>query len=295
MANTGKILVTGATGNTGSGLVQALRKAGVDVRAFVRDEAKAQPFKDLGVEVVLGDLDQPETIAPAVEGVDKIYLLTWNGPTQAQQAINVIEAAKKAGNPHIVRHSMWGSENSRIIQQGDQVEAALTSSGLPWTLLKPTFFMQNLMMAAQTIASDGMIYWDTGDGKLGMIDLRDIVEAAFAVLTGEGHEGKNYILTGPEAISMHEVASAFSKALGKKVTYVSVPGEASLQSMLSMGFPEWIARGYGELMVGFSQGFADRTTDNVATLTGHPARSIEQFARDYAQVFEPRQEVTTIA
>ena len=295
MANTGKILVTGATGNTGSGLVPALRKAGVDVRAFVRDEAKAQPLKGLGVEVVVGDLDRPETIAPAVEGVDKIYLLTWNGPTQAQQAINVIEAAKKAGNPHIVRHSMWGSEKSRIIQQGDQVEAALISSGLPWTLLKPTFFMQNLMMAAQTIASDGMIYWDTGDGKLGMIDLRDIVEAAFAVLTGEGHEGKNYILTGPEAISMHEVASAFSKALGKKVTYVSVPGEASLQSMLSMGFPEWIARGYGELMVGFSQGFADRTTDNVATLTGHPARSIEQFARDYAQVFEPRQEVTTIA
>jgi uncharacterized protein YbjT (DUF2867 family) len=295
MANTGKILVTGATGNTGSGLVPALRKAGVDVRAFVRDEAKAQPLKDLGVEVVLGDLDQPETIAPAVEGVDKIYLLTWNGPTQAQQAINVIEAAKKAGNPHIVRHSMWGSENSRIIQQGDQVEAALTSSGLPWTLLKPTFFMQNLMMAAQTIASDGMIYWDTGDGKLGMIDLRDIVEAAFAVLTGEGHEGKNYILTGPEAISMHEVASAFSKVLGKKVTYVSVPGEAALQSMLSMGFPEWIARGYGELMVGFSQGFAGRTTDNVATLTGHPARSIEQFARDYAQVFEPRQEATTTA
>ena len=295
MANTGKILVTGATGNTGSGLVPALRKAGVDVRAFVRDEAKAQPLKGLGVEVVVGDLDRPETIAPAVEGVDKIYLLTWNGPTQAQQAINVIEAAKKAGNPHIVRHSMWGSEKSRIIQQGDQVEAALISSGLPWTLLKPAFFMQNLMMAAQTIASDGMIYWDTGDGKLGMIDLRDIVEAAFAVLTGEGHEGKNYILTGPEAISMHEVASAFSKALGKKVTYVSVPGEASLQSMLSMGFPEWIARGYGELMVGFSQGFADRTTDNVATLTGHPARSIEQFARDYAQVFEPRQEVTTIA
>jgi uncharacterized protein YbjT (DUF2867 family) len=295
MANTRKVLVTGATGNTGSGLVPALRKAGVEVRAFVRDATKAQPLKDLGAEIVVGNLDRPETIAPAVEGVDKIYLLTWNGPTQAQQAINVIEAAKKADTPHIVRHSMWGSKNSRIIQQGDQVEAALLSSGLPWTLLKPTFFMQNLMMAAQTIASDGMLYWDTGDGKLGMIDLRDIVESAFAVLTGEDHEGKSYILTGPEAISMHEVANAFSKVLGKKVTYLSVPGEASLQSMLSMGFPEWIARGYGELMIGFSQGFASRTTDNVATLTGHPARSIEQFARDYAQVFEQRQEVTTTA
>jgi uncharacterized protein YbjT (DUF2867 family) len=295
MANTGKVLVTGATGNTGSGLVPALRKAGVDVRAFVRSEAKAQSLKDLGAEIVVGDLDRPETIAPAVDGVDKIFLLTWNGPTQAQQAINVIQAAKKTGIPHVVRYSMWGSEKSRIIQQGDQVEAALISSGLPWTLLKPTFFMQNLMMAAQTIASDGMLYWDTGDGKLGMIDLRDIVDAAFAVLTGAGHEGKSYILTGPEAISMHDVANAISKALGKKVTYVSVPGEASLQSMLSMGFPEWIARGYGELMVGFRQGFADSTTDNVATLTGHPARSIEQFARDYAQVFEQRQEATTTA
>jgi uncharacterized protein YbjT (DUF2867 family) len=295
MANTGKVLVTGATGNTGSGLVQALRKAGVDVRAFVRNEAKAQPLKDLGAEIIVGDLDRPETIAPAVEGVDKIYLLTWNGPTQAQQAINVIRAAKKAGNPHIVRHSMWGSQKSRIVQQGDQIEAALYSSGLPWTLLKPTFFMQNLMMAAQTIASDGMLYWDTGDGKLGMIDLRDIVDAAFAVLTGDGHEGKSYILTGPEAVSMHDVATTFSKVMGKKVTYVSVPGEAALQSMLSMGFPEWIAQGYGELMVGFSEGFASRTTDNVATLTGRPARSIEQFIRDYAQVFEQRQEATTAA
>jgi uncharacterized protein YbjT (DUF2867 family) len=295
MANTGKVLVTGATGNTGSGLVPALRKAGVNVRAFVRDEAKAQSLKDLGAEIVVGDLDRPETITPALEGVDKIYLLTWNGPTQAQQAINVIQAAKKAGNIHIVRHSMWGSEKSRIVQQGDQVEAALISSGLPWTLVKPTFFMQNLMMAAQTIASDGMLYWDTGDGKLGMIDLRDIVESAFAVLTGEGHEGKSYILTGPQAVSMHDVANTFSKVLGKKVTYVSVPGEAALQSMLSMGFPEWIARGFGELMVGFSEGFASRTTDNVATLTGHPARSIEQFVRDYAQVFEPQQEAATAA
>jgi uncharacterized protein YbjT (DUF2867 family) len=285
MANVGKVLVTGATGNTGSGLVPALRNAGVDVRALVRDESKAQPLKDVGAEIVVGDLDQPETIAPAVEGVDKIYLLTWNGPTQAQQGESVIQAAQRAGNPHIVRHSMWGSEKSRIVKQGDQVEDALKSSGLPWTVLRPTFFMQNTMMAAQTIASDGVIYWDTGDGKLGMIDVRDIVDSAVAVLTGNGHEGKSYILTGPEAISFHDVAATFSKVLGKEVKYVSVPHEASLESMVGMGFPEWIAKGYGELMEGFSEGFADRATDNVATLTGHPARSFEQFARDYAQVF----------
>jgi uncharacterized protein YbjT (DUF2867 family) len=287
MANTGKVLVTGATGNTGSGLVPALRSAGVDVRAFVRNESKAQPLKDAGAEIVVGDLDRPETIEPAVEGVDKIYLLTWNGPTQAQQAENVIKAAKQAGKPHIVRHSMWGPE-SRIIKQGRQVEEALKSSGLPWTLVKPTFFMQNTMMAAQTIASDGVIYWAMKDGKLGMIDLRDIVDAAVAVLTSSGHEGKSYILTGPAAISFHDVAATFSKVLGKDVKYISVPGEAALDSMLGIGMPEWIAKGYVELFEGFSENFANRATDNVAILTGHPARSFEQFARDFAQVFDGR-------
>ena len=159
-----KVLVTGATGNTGSLLVPALLRAGVDVRILVRDEAKAKPLKDLGAEVVLGDLDKPETILPAVKNVDKIYLLTWNGETQLQQAINVIDAAKKSGNPHIVRHSMWGSENSRIIKQGYKIEEILKASGLPWTILKPTFYMQNTMMAAQTISSDGVIYWDMKDG-----------------------------------------------------------------------------------------------------------------------------------
>ena len=285
MANVGKVLVTGATGNTGSGLVPALRSAGVDVRAFVRDEAKAQPLKEVGAEIVVGDLDQPETIGPAVEGVDKIYLLTWNGPTQLQQVQNFIEVAKRAGNPHIVRHSMWGSEKSRIIKQGYEAEEAVKSSGLPWTLVKPTFYMQNTMMGAQTVASDGVIYWDMKDGKLGMIDLRDIVDVAAAVLTGSGHEGKSYILTGPEAISFHDVAATFSEVLGKEVNYVSVPGEAALQSMVGMGFPEWIAKGYVELSEGFSEGFANRTTDNVPILAGHPARSFEQFARDFAQVF----------
>lgn len=281
-----KILVTGATGNTGSGLVPALQKAGVDVRALVRDEAKAQALKDSGVEVVIGDLDQPSTIAPAVDGVDKIYLLTWNGPTQEQQVYNVIAAAKQAASPHIIRHSMWGSEKSRIVQQGSRAEEAIISSGLPWTLLRPTFFMQNLMMAAGTIASDGRIYWDTSHGKIAMIDVRDVSDVAAAVLTQGGHEGQSYTLTGPAAISLQDVATTFSNVLGKNVQYVNVPHAASFEAMTGMGMPAWIAEGYGELMEGFGEGFANSTTDCVATLAGHPARSIEQFARDYAFVFD---------
>ncbi len=282
---TEKILVTGATGNTGSALVPALLESGEDVRVFVRDEAKAQPLKDLGAEVVVGDLDQPDTIAPAVVGVDKIYLCTWNGPTQAQQAKDVIAAAKSAGDPHIIRHSMWGSERSRIVTQGDEVDEALRSSGLPWTILRPTFFMQNIMGSAQTIASDGMLYWDLGEAKLSMIDIRDIVDSAVAALTGSGHEGKNYILTGPEAISLQNAAATLSTVLGKDVTYVAVPHEAANESRVSMGYPKWISEGYGELMEGFIEGFASTTSDDVEKLTGHPARSFEQFATDFASYF----------
>ena len=218
MATTGKILVTGATGNTGPGLVSALCAAGADVRVLVRDEAKARPLQAMGAEAVVGDLDRPETLGPAIAGVAKVYLLTWNGPTQAQQVHDFIRAAKRVGRPHIVRHSMWGSPRSRIIQQGEQAEAEIASSGLPWTLLKPTFFMQNTMMAARTIANDGVIYWDLKDGRLGMIDVRDIIDVAVAVLIGDGHEGQSYILTGPAAISFHDVAATFSAVLGTEIT-----------------------------------------------------------------------------
>jgi uncharacterized protein YbjT (DUF2867 family) len=121
-----------------------------------------------------------------------------------------------------------------------------------------------------------------------MIDVRDVADAAFAVLTSRnGHQGKSYILTGPQAISFHDVAKTFSAVLGKDVRYVNVPGEAALESMVGMGFPEWIAQGYNELMEGFSRGFAARVTDSFETLTGRPPRSFEQFARDFAQAFQP--------
>lgn len=290
MSNRLKVLVIGATGNTGSLLVPELLHTNIDVRVFVRDEKKAKPLKDLGAEVIVGDLDKPETITPAVRGVDKIYLLTWNGPTQLQQVKNVVKAASETGTPHIIRHSMWGSEKSRIIKQGLQAEEIIKSSGLPWTMLKPTFYMQNTMMAAQTISTQGNIYWNMKDGKLGMIDVRDIADAAYAVITGEGHESKSYILTGPEAISFTDIAKIFSGVLERDVNYINVPAEASFQAMVGLGLPEWIAQGFLELNEGFSENFANSTTRNIEILTGHPARSFEQFAKDFAQVFVSHQE-----
>jgi len=118
-----------------------------------------------------------------------------------------------------------------------------------------------------------------------MADIRDAVDAAVVILTGSGHEGKTYNLTGPASISFYDVADTFSKVLGKDVQYVSVPSEAAIEAMVGMGFPEWTAKGYSEFNPAFIAGFADSVTDDVITLTGHPARSFEQFATDFAQMF----------
>ncbi len=285
----GKILVTGATGNVGSLLIPNLTSLGADVRALVRDESKAQGLKDAGVEIVVGDLDKPDTLDAAFRGVDKVFLITPPNPNQVIQAENGIHAAKRAGNPFLVRLSAGAIRDMPgdlplIAAQHAETDKTVKASGLPYSLLQAHFFMQNTMMSAQTVASDGAVYIPFNDGKIGMIDVRDIVDVAVKVLTEDGHEGKSYNLTGPASISFHDVAAALSKALGNQVNYANVPLEAAREGMIGMGMSEWFA----DAMVGVYQTlrrYGDFTTPDVGNVTGHPARSYETFARDFAQVF----------
>ncbi len=286
----GKILVTGATGKVGSLLIPNRTSLGADVRALVRDESKAQGLKDLGVEIVVGDLDKPDTPDAAFRGVDKVFLITPPNPNQVIQAENGIQAAKRAGNPLIVRLSARAVREMpgalpRVSGQHAEIDVMLKASGLPYTIIAPHFFMQNTMMAAQTVASDGVVYMPFKDGKTGMIDVRDIVDVAVKVLTEDGHEGKTYDLTGPASISFHDVAAALSKVLGKQVDYVDVPLEAGRDAMIGMGLSEWIGDAMTEYFQAFSAGYGDFATPDVENVTGHPARSYETFARDFAQVF----------
>lgn len=121
--------------------------------------------------------------------------------------------ARGSTNPLIVRHSAFGADSSEIIQLIDKVDDALKASGLYWISIRPTFFMQNLMMTSPSIQGEGNIYWDWADGKVGMIDIRDIADSAVGLLSGKAEEGKEYILTGPQSISIHDVADSFSKTL----------------------------------------------------------------------------------
>ena len=287
-----KILVTGATGNVSGGLIPELIARGASVRALVRDPAKAQGLRDAGVEVVIGDLDKPETLDDAFSGVDKVFLVTAPNPNQVTQASNAIAAAKRAGSPYVVRLSAGAFQTntdapSRVSRQHAETDAELKASGLPYTILRPHGFMQNTLMAAGTVASDSTVYMPMKDGKLGMIDVRDIVDVAAKVLTEDGHQGRMYGLTGPASISIHDVAAGLSKALGKEVKYVDVPLEAGREAMVGMGLPEWMADAMTEYNKAFSEGLGDFTTNNVREIAGHAARSYETFAHDFAETFAP--------
>src|SRR5215213_10278245 len=198
MAHPGKILVTGATGNVGSAVLDNLGTTDGNLRALAHDESSARSLQDRGVEAVVGDFLEPETLGPAVEGVGTVLLITPIHPEQVPQASNVIKAAKQSGNdPRVVRLSVHQASHqapTRISRQHAEIEDELRASGLPYTLLRPQSFMQNTLATARTVASQGKIYQPFKDGKLGMIDARDIGEVAARVLTEEGHEGKVYTL-----------------------------------------------------------------------------------------------------
>jgi uncharacterized protein YbjT (DUF2867 family) len=289
MTNTQTILITGATGRVGSALLDNLEGADVEVRALVRNGSKVRSLGERGVEVVSGDFLEPQTLGPALDGVSAVFLLTPIHPQQVTQAANVIDAAREAGNdPHVVRLSVHQASNeapTRISRQHAEIEDRLVSSGLPYTLLRPQSFMQNTLFSAPTVACQGRIFQPMQDGRLGMIDARDIGEVAAKVLTENGHEGEAYTLTGPAAISFYDVAEALSEVLDKEVTYIPIPPEKAKEVMLEKGLPEWLADALNEYASAHSEGYSDWTTDDFARLTGHSATSYKEFASDFELLF----------
>jgi uncharacterized protein YbjT (DUF2867 family) len=247
MSDAGTTLLTGATGNTGSGVAGSLLESGHAVRALVRAPDKASALQEAGAELVVGDLDDPATLtAELLDGVRSVYFCTWNGPTALRHWTNFRELViRSGGEPHIVRLSAFGTPESRIISELQKAEEDLKASGLPWTLLQPTFFMQNVMMTAPTVKEQGTIYWDWGVGRAGMVDVRDVVDSAVGALTTNAGAvaGRTFVLTGPRTIGFAEVADILSRVVGREIAYAPVPHEAAGEALLGMGLPEWDSRG----------------------------------------------------
>jgi len=286
------ILVTGATGTVSTALLGALKgKPGLRLRALVRDPAgaKAQALQKDGVEVVAGDLEESDTLTEAFEGVDIMWLLTPASALEPSMGSNAVTAARKAKVGYIVRNSAIKAGHDAPNRNGRLhalVEESVKASGIPWTILRPHYYMQNLLSSAGSVASDGMLYMNMGQGRVGMIDGRDVgVLGARIIEQTDRHAGKTYTPTGPELTTMAEAAETLSSVLGKRVNYVALPPEAAQQAMLGFGLPRWFVGNVVDYGRAYSEGWGDFVTSDFKNVTGQEARSFKQFTTDFAPAF----------
>ena len=282
------ILVTGATGHVGSDVLKSLAAAHTPARGVVHSQGKVAALRAAGVEAVVADLDDPATLRPALAGVDHVLLISPLHQQQGERERAVIDAAKAAGVAHMVKLSAFGvgpDAPMSFARTQYEIEQSLERSGMEYTHLRPNGFMQNFFQNAPTIAGQGVLYGSTGDGKISFIDVRDIADVAVLALTREGHAGKTYALTGPEALSHGDVAAIFSRELGREVRYVDLPPDAFKGALTQAGVPAWTAGALGELYAMYRDGYASAVTGTVQELTGRPPRAFAAFVRDNATAF----------
>jgi uncharacterized protein YbjT (DUF2867 family) len=282
------LLVTGATGTTGSEVLRALKDREVPARALVRDETKAHHLRDLGFEPATGDLGDPRTLRPALEGVERAYLVSPTGPMQSELEQTFIETAKEAGVQHIVKLSVIGANPEaphRFARSHGKVEQALKASGIAWTLLRPTAFMQNTLAWGPQV-HDGTFYSPVPDAAVSIVDARDVAEVAAAALTDAAHEGKSYGLSGPEAVSYREQARRVFAAAGREVEVEEVPVEDLKRELVRAGVPPWNAEGLAELFALYAEGGATMVTTGVSDALGRDPRDLDAFAADHVEAFK---------
>ncbi|HEY1250740.1 MAG TPA: SDR family oxidoreductase [Thermoanaerobaculia bacterium] len=281
------ILVTGATGKVGQEVVRQLAAANVPVRALVRDPLRASHIRLPGVEIGLGDLAKPETLDAAMDGVERVFLLSSPDPDQVNLQSNVIDAARRMGVRHVVKASVAGGPDSgtQIGRWHWTTETQLKESGLAFTILRPSFYMQQLLLFAPTIAATGAFQLPMGAGAVAVVDTRDVAAVAVCALTQAGHESRIYDLTGPEALTFDEMADELSRATGKKIAYVHVPPDYARKHLLQLGLPRWLVDDMIVLCASFRDGYGAAVSTAVRDVTHRAPRTFAEFAHDYASLF----------
>lgn len=287
------ILITGSTGLTGGELVRRLSAKGVHVRALVRNPEKAARIASLpGVEVVSGDMARPDTLREALDGVDRAMLISSSDPAMLEVQSSFIDAACDAGVRHVVKLSGIIPDirsQFRFARMHGEAEKKLEDSGMAWTHLRAGEFMQAYFRQVPSIVNRGVLALPMEDAQIASIDAGDIAEVAAAVLTGEGHEGKVYPITGPESLTMTEVAERLSRVTGKPVRYVNVPPEEAKKAQLAAGLNPYLVDGLVELFAERRQGKESKAWDTIEKVFGWRPTSFEEFARRNAAVFRGEQ------
>jgi uncharacterized protein YbjT (DUF2867 family) len=290
---TAMILITGASGNVGREVVKQALAVGLQIRATFQSPAVAAKAP-AGLEGVIMDYANPQTIRPALRGVEKIFLV--GPPVRDLPALeaNFVKEVRTAGRKHIVKLSALGGRESMFSSGHRDSEENIEASGLPYTFLRPNGFMQNLVnYNAGTIRSQNAFYGCQGDGAVSIVDIRDIAAVAVTVLAATGHEGKSYALTGGEALTNEQVAEKISRVAGRKISYVDLQAAELKKGILSAGTAEWSADALLDLQRLYREGKASLVTDDVARLTGHKPITFDQFARDYSFAFQDEAKVAS--
>ena len=235
------ILLTGATGTAGSFIANEFVRERVPVRILVRNRAKAAGLEKVPtVEIVEGDMSRRSTLGAALDGVDRVLMISAPLMDMVETQNTFIDAAKAAGVRHVIKFSGLDARPDTTFPFGVMhlaIEKHLEKSGLAWTHLRPTGFMQEYLREAPSIINDGAFYLALADVRLNPVDLVDVGKIGFLLLRDGGHEGERIPITGPEALSMAEIADRISRAVGKTVRYVAVSPDARRQALIAHGIP----------------------------------------------------------
>ncbi len=287
------ILVTGATGGIGGELCKLLKASGTPFRAMCRKQEQLELFRKKGIDAVLGDFSHPETLSSAMQGCDQMFLISPTTPDQVKRESDAIDAAKAAGIKRIVKISASdGNVRSTVpwAKSHALIDHHLRASGLRWTILKPTAFMQNFLWFKQPI-SKGFIPLVSGKGSVCWVDTRDVARVAAKVLTEDGHEKATYFLTGPDTLDMDEAADRISKIIGKKVRYINLPTSVFRLFLRFTGNSAWMANGLVNQFADVVAGHHDiDPTFEIERLTGKSPHSFDDFIRDHLREFAPAAE-----
>jgi uncharacterized protein YbjT (DUF2867 family) len=278
------ILVTTA-GKVGSEAALLLSEQDVPVRVLTRHPEKTAALADAGVEIAVGDLDEPASIDAAMDGVTSVLLVS---PAVPAQELAVVASAAQVGVGHIVKASSKASADSPIARRRWQteIEAGLAASGIPHTLLRSNAYMQNTLMLAAVIAKTDGFGSSAGTGLIGMVDARDVAAVAAEIAAAPGpHAGRTYHLTGPALITNDDVAIVLSKLLGRTITHRHLNFNEDRDAMLKAGVPAAIAEMNAQAFTLIADGDAAWLSDDIPSILVRPARSYQQFAHDYAPAF----------
>ncbi len=280
---TGTILVTGATGNVGREVVNALLQRDQPLRAAVINEADAAHVPGTDTPTARFDFGDPGTYEAAFRDVDRLFLMRPPAIADVERYLfPVVDYARAAGIRQIAFLSLMGVENNKRVPHY-AVEQYIMQSGVPYTFVRPSFYMQNLnTVYRESIRDNDEIYLPAGRGKTAFIDVRDIGAVTALALSETGHENKAYAITGDDALDYFEIAKVLSEVLGRDIRYPKPTMPAYLMRLRKQGVPADYIKVQRMLYTPVRLGLAAETTDELARLLGRPPISFRQYAEDYA-------------